>query len=109
QMRPRGHSMRPLIHSGQLVTISPDISSLKEEDIVFCRVKGAYYVHRISAVLEGDRFQISNNRGHVNGTVTRNAIYGKVIRAEPSTDSHGGPPRLSFCQARTCPPTRRCA
>jgi phage repressor protein C with HTH and peptisase S24 domain len=80
--RPRGNSMRPRIESGQLVTVAPDTSELRENDIVFCRVKGKYFVHRISAILGHDRYQISNNRGHVNGVVARDAIFGKVVRVE---------------------------
>ncbi len=82
QVRPHGNSMRPKINSGDLITISPDISDLESGDIVFCKVKGNYYVHLITAVRD-DQFQISNNKGHVNGWVTRNSIYGKVTEVNP--------------------------
>jgi phage repressor protein C with HTH and peptisase S24 domain len=78
ECRPRGNSMKPRIHSGQLVTISPDISDLSKNDVVFCKVKGRYFVHLLSAI-QGERYQISNNSGHVNGWIGKNGIFGKVI------------------------------
>lgn len=81
QCRPRGSSMLPKIKSGQLVTISPDTSSVEKHDIVFCKVNGKYYVHLVTAV-QGERYQISNNHGHVNGWIGKNALYGKVINVE---------------------------
>jgi phage repressor protein C with HTH and peptisase S24 domain len=79
--RPKGNSMRPRIESGNQVTVSPDTSSLKEEDIVFCKVKGNYYVHLVKAIkTEGDNklYLIGNNRGGTNGWIGLNSIYGKV-------------------------------
>lgn len=81
QCRPRGNSMKPRIHSGQLITISPDITELEKGDVVFCNVKGRYFVHLLSAI-QGGRYQISNNHGHVNGWVGKNGIFGKVIKIE---------------------------
>jgi phage repressor protein C with HTH and peptisase S24 domain len=82
QFRPRGNSMQPKIQSGQLVTIVPIVSlEINKHDIVFCKVNGRYYVHLVSAV-QGKRFQISNNKGHINGWVTVNSIFGKVINIE---------------------------
>jgi len=78
QFRPRGNSMKPRINSGDLVTVSPDIQNLKVGDIVLCKVKGCQLLHLISAV-QGNRYQISNNSGHVNGWISINAIFGKVI------------------------------
>ena len=51
---------------------------LKKNDIVLCKVKGHIYLHKISAI-NGNRFQISNNHKHVNGWVSRNCLYGKVV------------------------------
>lgn len=81
ECRPRGNSMKPKIESGQLITISPDISDLHKGDIVFCKVKGKYFVHLLSAI-QGERYQISNNHNHVNGWVGKNGIFGKVIKVE---------------------------
>jgi len=58
--------------------VSPDVTDVKVGDIVFCKVKGRYYVHLLSAMSK-NRYQISNNRGHVNGWIGSNSLYGKVI------------------------------
>jgi SOS-response transcriptional repressor LexA len=84
--RPKGNSMQPRINSGDLVTVSPDTSSVSEGDIVFCKVKGNYYVHLVkSEKTEGDKklFLIGNNKGGINGWVTRNGIFGKVTEIVP--------------------------
>lgn len=83
--RPKGNSMLPRIHSGNLVTVSPNYKTLKENDIVFCRVKGHYYVHLIKAIrTQGTQnsYQIGNNKGGINGWIFATSIYGKVIRVE---------------------------
>lgn len=81
QCRPRGNSMTPKLKSGQLITISPDINDLHKGDVVFCKVLGKYFVHLLSAI-QGERFQISNNHGHVNGWVGKSGVFGKVIKVE---------------------------
>lgn len=75
--RPRGNSMAGLISSGQMCTVEPipDHKKLKIDDIVLCRVRGAQYLHLIKAI-KGDQYQIGNNRGHINGWISSNAIYG---------------------------------
>ena len=75
-----GQSMTPILKSGQPVIVAPltKETELNKNDIVFCKVNGHYYLHKISAV-KGKTYQISNNHGHVNGTITRNSIYGKVV------------------------------
>ncbi len=83
QIRPRGHSMRGKVNDGDLVTITPCVGeSLETGDIVLVRVGGSDYLHLIKAV-DGERFQIGNNRGGINGWVGRSAIYGKATRVEP--------------------------
>ncbi len=84
QFRPRGNSMTPKIESGQLCTVAPiaDHATLETGDIVLCKVNGSQYIHLISAI-QGPRFQISNNKGRVNGWVTANAVYGKLITIDP--------------------------
>jgi len=80
--RPRGGSMVGRIESGQLCTVAPvDVATLVPGDIVLCRVYGSEYLHLVKAV-EGDRFQIGNNRGGTNGWVGANSIFGKCIRVE---------------------------
>lgn len=74
--------MLPRIKSGQLLTISPvEATELKKGDVVFCKVRGRFFTHLLSAI-QGDRFQISNNKGHVNGWITISGIYGKVVKIE---------------------------
>lgn len=63
KIRPRGHSMKGKVNSGDLVTlepISPD--KLKVGDIVLVKVKGNIYLHLVKAI-NGNRFLIGNNRG----------------------------------------------
>lgn len=72
---PHGNSMLPRIKSGQDVVVSPNSGMLSTDTVVLVKCKGNVYLHKISAI-QGDRYQISNNHGHVNGWVHRNAIYG---------------------------------
>jgi hypothetical protein len=81
QFRPRGASMRGRIESGQLCTVVPSKDDLKVGDVVLCKVNGREYLHLIKAV-QGERYQIGNNRGRINGWVSRNGIFGKCVRVE---------------------------
>lgn len=76
-----GQSMTPILQSGQSVICIPveKNTELKKNDIVLCKVKGKYYLHKISAIKNGVSFQIANNHGNINGTIGRNSIYGKVV------------------------------
>jgi hypothetical protein len=81
--RPRGHSMSPMIESGQLCTVAPvDVTTLSTGDIVLCKVRGAEYLHIVKAVQDG-RFQIGNNRGFINGWIGGSGIFGKLTKVEP--------------------------
>jgi hypothetical protein len=76
QFRPRGNSMSGKIESGQLVTVVPIKDRAPQVgDIVLCRVNGAQYLHLVKAV-SGERFQIGNNRGRINGWTSRRNIFG---------------------------------
>lgn len=81
--RPRGHSMKGKIESGQLCTVEPisNITALEKGDIVLCKVNGNEYLHLIKAI-QGPRFQIGNNRGRINGWIGRNAVFGKLAKVE---------------------------
>lgn len=78
-IKPRGHSMEPLIMDRQEVTITRlkpgDI--LHVGDIALARVRGHIYLHKVTAI-DGDRVQISNNHGHVNGWTSRARVAGRV-------------------------------
>ena len=81
--RPRGSSMSPRIESGQLCTVEPvDAAQLAVGDIVLCKVNGNEYLHFVKAV-QGQRFQIGNNRGGINGWIGPNAVFGRLIKVEP--------------------------
>lgn len=66
---PKGNSMLPRIKSGQEVTVYPlnDTSILEVGNVVLCKVRGRIFLHLISAIDKTKGFQISNNRGFVNG------------------------------------------
>jgi hypothetical protein len=89
--RPVGGSMRPLIESGQLVTVEPlgvslQHHELKPGDIVLCRIVTWEYVHLVKEVryVEGKwRFLIGNNHGKVNGWATQSNVFGRVVKIEP--------------------------
>ena len=81
QFRPRGQSMSGKIESGQLCTVEAVTNELQVGDIVLCKVKGREFLHLIKAI-QGERYQIGNNRGFINGWIGRNGIYGKCVRVE---------------------------
>ena len=63
-----GNSMTPLVKNGQKVTIYPlEGYTPIVGDVVLAKVKGRYYLHKVTAIGPDGRFQISNNRGHING------------------------------------------
>ncbi|MBC1419306.1 phage repressor protein [Listeria fleischmannii] len=80
-----GNSMLPIIKSNQPVSLEPvnEHTLLEQKMIVFCKVKGNYYTHLISAVRtrhHETEYQIANNHGFVNGWVKRKNIFGKVVK-----------------------------
>ncbi len=85
QFRPRGNSMQGRIESGQLCTVEPieDHGALRAGDIVLCKVNGAEYLHLVKAIGADGRFQIGNNKGRINGWVSKGAVFGKLARVEP--------------------------
>lgn len=82
RFRPRGQSMKGKIESGQLCTVAPvETGELAVGDIVLCKVNGTQYLHLIKAI-QGDRYQIGNNRGRINGWVGPHCIYGRLVSVE---------------------------
>lgn len=74
--------MKGKVNDGDLVTVAPCTpESLRVGDIVLVRVRGSDYLHLIKAV-DGERFQIGNNRGGINGWVGGSGIFGKAVRVE---------------------------
>lgn len=83
RFRPRGNSMQGRIRSGQLCTVAPvDPAVLRVDDIVLCKVHGHEYLHIVRAI-QGPRFRIGNNRGGINGWVTRRQIFGRLVALAP--------------------------
>lgn len=84
RVRPRGHSMRPKVNDGDRVTLEPcEPADLEVGSIVLVRVGGSDYLHLVTAI-DGQRFQIGNNRGRINGWVGPAAIYGRATKVESS-------------------------
>jgi hypothetical protein len=68
--------MKGKIESGQLVTVEPvGDRQLKKGDIVLCKVNGSQYLHLVKAI-QGERYQIGNNIGRINGWIGIGSIYG---------------------------------
>lgn len=81
--RPHGNSMTPKVNSGDLCTIEPiKETPVRQGDIVLCTVGGRQLLHLVSAV-KGERYQISNNHGHINGYVGLAQIHGRLISNVP--------------------------
>jgi signal peptidase I len=82
--KPHGNSMTPRIDSGDQVLLKKvPVKALQVGDIVYAKVKGNYYLHLLSAIDEpGDRYQISNNHGYVNGWVAAHNIFGACTQVK---------------------------
>ena len=74
-----GQSITPILKSWQPVRVVPIDDSISLNDIVFVKISGHYYLHKISAIKNCVSYQILNNHGHINDWVSRNSIYGKVV------------------------------
>ncbi len=73
----KGNSMIPLIKSKQEHKLVSCVwEDCEKDDIVFCKVKGNYYTHKVYAKNIDRGLLIGNNKGYMNGW-TKN-VYGKV-------------------------------
>jgi phage repressor protein C with HTH and peptisase S24 domain len=82
RFRPKGNSMTGLVNSGDLVTVEPRKDRHPEKgDIVLCKVMGNQYLHLVKGV-DGNRVQIGNNRGGINGWTSLAQIYGYCTAVE---------------------------
>ena len=72
-----GNSMTPLVMNKQEYILEPaKLENIVVGDIVFCKVKGKYMNHLVTAIDKEKGAQISNNHGHVNGWTK--TIYGRI-------------------------------
>lgn len=83
--REGGNSMTPILKSRQPVRLAPVTvtqdnehgldkvaytrgwTRIKEDDIVFCKVRGNFYTHLVKAYNPKRGYLIGNNHGHLNG------------------------------------------
>jgi phage repressor protein C with HTH and peptisase S24 domain len=79
-MRVHGHSMTPRIRDGDRVRLYPLKGAPNVGDAVLAKVRGRYMLHLVTAI-RGDEFQISNNKGHVNGWTRQ--VFGIVAEVLP--------------------------
>lgn len=83
-MNPQGQSMTPIINSGDTVVVVPYKANehvLNVNDVVLCKVKDSLLLHKVTAIKptpKGNRIQISNNHGYVNGWIAPSKVYGVV-------------------------------
>ena len=68
--------MRGKVNSGDLVVVEPlGDRTPRKGDIVLCKVRSHCYLHLVKATRE-NQYLIGNNRGGINGWITRNSIFG---------------------------------
>jgi hypothetical protein len=80
--REPGNSMEPILKSRQPVRIAPATwKDVDVGDIVYCKVHGNFYTHKVVAKNQDRGVQIANNSGHVNGWTFN--VYGKVTEILP--------------------------
>lgn len=75
-----GNSMTPILKSKQMVEVSSfytDLENIQNGDIVFCKVNGHFYLHKVYGIRD-NQYLIGNNHNHMNGWTTK--IYGKVVK-----------------------------
>jgi phage repressor protein C with HTH and peptisase S24 domain len=85
RITPSGNSMTPRINNGDQVTLAPITEPIKEGDIVLVKVRGQIYLHLIKAIKTigpNEVYLIANNRGRDNGWVSKDKIYGIVVKVK---------------------------
>ena len=79
----KGNSMFPLFRSGEKHLITPvSWQDCVPGDIVFCKVRGSCFTHKVYAVNKGRGLLIGNLKGHMNGWTTN--VYGKAHKIDQS-------------------------
>jgi hypothetical protein len=77
-----GNSMTPILRSRQPVRLEPiTYKDVSKGDIVYCRVRGNFYTHKVIAICENRGVLIGNNHGRINGWTK--AVFGKVTEILP--------------------------
>lgn len=75
----KGNSMTPILKSGQKHELSPtQWETVDVGDIVYCKVRGNFYTHKVIAKCDIKGCLIGNNHGGINGWTKR--VYGKVTK-----------------------------
>lgn len=75
----RGFSMEPLLSNKESHYIEPvKWEDCEVDDIVYCKVKGVFYTHKVWAKNNDKGLLIGNAGGHKNGWTKQ--VYGKVIK-----------------------------
>lgn len=78
-VKPRGHSMRGKVESGDEVLLAPcHADQLQVGDIVLFRVAGNLYLHLIKA-MDAHRVQIGNNLSKINGWTHKSKVFGVAV------------------------------
>lgn len=82
-IRPHGSSMTGLVNDGDECRVIPmdDVTVLRVGSVVLCRVNAHHYLHKVTAIKpEGKAYsyQISNNKGRINGWISLKDIFGVV-------------------------------
>ena len=81
-IRCNGNSMQPLIKSKEAIHLKKVLpEQLRVGDAVFCRINKNLQVHKITAI-DKERYQISNNKGFINGWVGSKSIFGLAVQIE---------------------------
>ena len=81
-LRPRGHSMAGRVNDGDQVTVEPfGARAPAVGNIVLVRCRGHEDLHLIKAQ-PGDQHLIGNNRGGINGWVSRRQVFGLATQID---------------------------
>jgi len=70
------------VNDGETCIIAPvTINEVALNDIVLCKVGGKEYLHLVKAK-QGNRIQIGNNKGGINGWIGESGLFGRLLRIE---------------------------
>jgi hypothetical protein len=77
-----GNSMLPIIAPKEAIHLKKiNPSQIRVGDAVFVHINKNLQVHKVGAI-DKNRFRIENNKGHINGWVNANAIFGLAVQIE---------------------------